>query len=97
MATATKTTSKKTSSTASKATAAKKPRARRKPKEDFSDYLTTDWPLYRPTELVKVGEYKDDPDSVIIKSQDGKMKRISREELDANYEPVKGLHKQQDF
>ena len=48
--------------------------------------------IYTARELVKVGEIKDE-DYVLVQSRDGKIKKVKREVLDRDFEPVKGIRK----
>lgn len=78
---------------AAKKKAPAKKRAKRKaaPALKAEDFNASDWSFYRAKGLFKVSHLKDG--NVLIMSEDGKVKKISEEELAANYESAKGLLK----
>ena len=55
------------------------------------EYDTSDWPLYRSRELVRVGMMEDG--SFLMQDEKGKVTKLSEEKLNSAYEPVKGLVK----
>lgn len=70
--------------------ASKKKAAPRKKVLKADDYVSRDWTLYRPKELVKVAHLGDG--KILIEHRSGKVTEAAEEDL-AEYEPVPPGHK----